>query len=352
MDLAWQLVTIGCVFTEGLIDLPPSSSHLIFQENFAQEFIMKIVLTLLLVSFVTRAVANSDVCELTGFTAHDTSGFQSEPIGEVIDGACIDNADRIGFTADGEGCDGKKVYIALYTEDERYWRDDRQERVYPWALDGDIDGNIHGDARDDGEYSLSAVVKGSPHTLITTKFELARDCDPSPEPCTGVNSVESLEEAISKATDASNPTQIVLCPEPLMLSTEIDISSKSFDLVCANIDAGGENCVISGGGVTRIFKGSPAKASFLGIDFIDGYEPVSQGGAMVLTGGLVLVDRCGFYNNVAATSAGAIRAAGPTVVLDIIDSTFFANEATVSTSVHEKSVVVTYHSSRVYPCLP
>jgi len=148
---------------------------------------------------------------------------------------------------------------------------------------------------------------------------------PTSPPIDCVSSDFELRTRIAFASeDPTTPTSILICSD-IVLSQEIIVTEKAFDLYCVSSD---EFCQLDAQNSNRIFIGAPKQVSFNAIDFVNGKVEEDNGGAIYLEGsGTVWFQGSRFFNN-RAQRGGAMYINGP-LELTIINCLFQLNQATV-----------------------
>jgi hypothetical protein len=163
----------------------------------------------------------------------------------------------------------------------------------------------------------SAAITATPTTKTTVSSAPASATDPSSTPVPSAtvavssapgggqgNCIQSYSELSSAIESASTvmdaPTLLYQCPGTIIMSSEIDMSGRSFDLDCAGNEG---DCIISGGFTTRLFRGGPVLGVFQNIEFRDASS--EYGAAFYVIGGSVGLKGCSLQDN-AATIGGAI----------------------------------------------
>lgn len=147
-------------------------------------------------------------------------------------------------------------------------------------------------------------------------------------PC--ISTEEDLTAAIQAVPDVvDSPVKLLLCPGTITLTSEIDLTGKTFELECFNATASKKSssndkpCRINGRRQTRLFRGGPTFAGFNGIHFTEGESPA--GSIFYVIGGTVALTDC-ILSNSSAADGGAIFVDSEAILL--LDRSFlFQNSA-------------------------
>ena len=136
------------------------------------------------------------------------------------------------------------------------------------------------------------------------------------------------DEAGLRSTIESNGFKPMCMGTSIKLSTEIDVTDKSFAIFCdyvCNANSCSPACEITGAGSNRIFSGSPSSAEFYSVNFSKG--SADNGGVASLTGGSTYISSSIISNNKATANGGAFFASGDSTTLYLSDTQLKSNSA-------------------------
>lgn len=107
---------------------------------------------------------------------------------------------------------------------------------------------------------------------------------------------------------AENQNKSICTDTEFTVSTEIDITGKTFSIGCDSLTS--PFCTISGASKTRLFVGSPTLANFFDVTFANGKATAGDGGLVLLTGGKSVFFICRFEKGETNSNGGAIGITG------------------------------------------
>ena len=138
----------------------------------------------------------------------------------------------------------------------------------------------------------------------------------------------SLRQAVEDANNNSGNDTIIFdpavfsSPQTIILTGgEIDVEDNGSLIINGT---GANKLTISGSGTSRIFS-TGATLTLNDLQMSNGSADAQTGGAIISFGGILQINRCGFYNNSAEEGGGGIAAIETD--LTVSQSTFFGNQS-------------------------